>query len=305
MSVAGWFMGKGKTGFGYNSSAEEVTEGVDLKGKNFLVTGTSSGLGLEAARVLAMRGAKVLGTARSADKAKAAFAGLPGDFVPVACELSEPSSVREAVAAVRAMDLPIHGLIANAGVMAIPQRQLKHGYEEQWFTNHVGHFLLVTGLLDRLADDGRVVMLASSAHENTYPEGVRLDDLKAERSYSGWQAYGQSKLSNILFARHLSKHLPKPAQTANSVHPGVIPTNLVRHLNPALRVAWAAAGPLVLKNIPQGAATEVYVAANPAAGAVNGEYWADCNVATSSAWGRDDGLAAALWKRTEEIVATL
>jgi WW domain-containing oxidoreductase len=305
MSIYGWFAGRGPSGFGYNSTAEEVLVGAPLAGKTFLVTGSNSGLGFETVRALAGAGARVVATARTEEKAADAFRGRPGEVIPLALELSEPASVRAAVAAMRALGHPLDGIVANAGIMALPTRTLQHGYEAQFFTNHVGHFLLVTGLLDRLTPTGRVVMLSSEAHRNAPAEGIRLDDLAAEKSYGAWMAYGQSKLANILFARELAKRLPS-GQTANSVHPGVIATNLVRHMNPVLQGIWRYAGPVVfLKTTPQGAATSCYVAANPAAGATSGEYWADCNVATPAAHGRDDALAAALWERSMEIAASL
>jgi WW domain-containing oxidoreductase len=306
MSLYGLLKSNGPTGFGYNSTAEEVTAGVDLRGRTFLVTGANSGLGTEAVRVLVLRGARVVATGRTEAKVKEACGAFGDQVVPVALELSEPASVRACVAAVRALDVRLDAIIANAGVMALPERTVKHGLELQFLTNHVGHFLLVTGLLDRLTDAGRVVMLSSAAHLRAYPEGIRLDDLDASRGYTAWGAYGQSKLANLLFARHLATRLPASAQTANSVHPGVIATNLTRHMNPVMQAIWSGPGPiLALKSIPQGTATEVYVAANPKAGSVNGQYWSDCNVKESSAHGRDDALARALWEKTEAIVARL
>ena len=305
MSLATFFTPKGKNGFGAGSTAEDVTFGLDLSGKTFLVTGCNSGLGLETARVLALRGATVIGAARTKDKAAVALAPLGAVARPLACELSEPASVRAAVAELLRSAPPLDGIIANAGIMALPQRELKYGYEAQFFTNHVGHFLLVTGLLGRLSPTGRVVMLSSGAHNNTYPEGVRLDDLAAARGYAPWPAYGQSKLANILFARELARRLPA-GQTANALHPGVIATNLWRHMAPALQTLFSAVGSLTFfKSIPQGAATQCYVAANPGAAEISGEFWSDCNVARSSATGQDMALAAALWKKTEEIVAAL
>lgn len=305
MSVLGWIKGRGPSGFGYGSTAEEVTAGLDLSGRCFVVTGCNSGLGLETVRVLALRGARVLATARTEEKAREACASVGAtDFAPFACELSEPASVRAAVAAMRAEGSAIDGIIANAGIMALPQREVRYGVELQLLTNHVGHFLLVTGLLDRLSPSGRVVMVSSSAHQNTYAEGIRVDDFGAERGYTAWGAYGQSKLANLLFAKHLATRLPA-GQTANSLHPGVIQTNLGRHMNPALRVVLSLGGPLVLKSIPEGTSTQCYVAAHPDTASVTGEYYADCNVARPSAWGRDAALAAALWDRTEALVATL
>ena len=295
----------GARGFGRRSTADEVTRGLDLSGRTVLVTGCSSGLGAETLRVLCARGARVVGAARTLESARSACDRMAGRAVPVACDLSEPGSILAAVARIRELGLTLDAIIANAGVMAPPRLVQKHGYELQFFTNHVGHHLLVTRLLDRLSDTGRVVMLSSSAHRRAPPEGIRLDDLSGEKSYSPWTAYGQSKLANLLFAKHLATRLPRPGQTSNSVHPGVIRTNLQRHLGPGLRALFAIFGPLFTKTVPQGAATQCYVAAHPAAAGVSGEYFEDCTVARPSRQGRDAALAAALWERTERIVSSL
>ncbi|MCA9492212.1 MAG: SDR family NAD(P)-dependent oxidoreductase [Myxococcales bacterium] len=304
MSLYGMLRGKGPSGFGYASTAEEVTAGRDLAGQTWIVTGSNSGLGEETVRVLCLRGARVLSLARTEEKARAA--APPGaDVVPVACELSEPASVRAAVARIRELGHPLSGVVANAGIMALPEVQRAHGVELQLFTNHVGHFLLIVPLLDRLASDGRVVMLSSAAHTSTWPEGIRLDDLGAEREYTPWRAYGQSKLANLLFARELARRM-EGGQTANAVHPGVIATNLTRHMNAVVRFAWTYLGPpLVLKSVPEGAATQCWAAVHPDAGSLRGRYLADCNVAKPIPAGEDDALAAALWEKTEEIVARL
>lgn len=305
MSLATFFSSNGKTGFGMASTAEQVTEGADLTGRVYLVTGCNSGLGLETARVLVKRGATVIGAARSEEKAREALAPLGGSTLPLACELSEPASVRAAVETARQRAPRLDGLIANAGIMALPKRETKYGCELQFLTNHVGHFLLVTGLLGHLNERARLVILSSAAHKNTYAEGIRLDDLGAERGYTAWGSYGQSKLANLLFARELARRLPA-GQTVNAVHPGVIATNLGRHMPSFLSAVFGTLGPLlVLKSAGQGAATQCYVASNEGAREITGEYWADCNVATSSAWGQDMALAAALWTKTEEIVAGL
>ncbi len=304
MSLIGLFKGKGPNGFGYNSTAEDVTSGLDLTGKTYLLTGCNSGIGQETARVLGLRGARVIGAARSMEKATAACANFGPDAVPIVCELSEPSSVRAAVQSVRDLGHTLDGILCNAGIMALPKRELQHGYEAQFFTNHVGHFILVTGLLNQLADDGRVVMTSSTAHTATYSEGIRLEDLAAENGYTAWGAYGQSKLSNLLFANHLATKM-KPGQTANAVHPGVIMTNLGRHMNVVARTLFPVVSPLVLKTIPQGAATQTLVATNPAAAGQTGQYWSDCNPAKSSSFGKDAALAEKLWAKTEEIVAEL
>ncbi|MBN2798014.1 MAG: SDR family oxidoreductase [Deltaproteobacteria bacterium] len=302
MSLLSSLKGKGPTGFGYGSTAEQVTEGLDLSGKRYLVTGVSSGLGAETARVLALRGATVVGLARSQEKADAAVASLGHEAVGVACELADPASVRAAVGTVLEGDT-LDGIIANAGIMALPKLQQAHGYELQFFTNHIGHFLLVTGLLGHLRDGARVVMLSSAAHQMAPQGGIEFENLSGERAYTGWRAYGQAKLSNLLFARELSRRLEGSGKTANAVHPGVIATNLGRHMNPLMNVGMAVANPLFMKSIPEGAATQVYVAVHPDAASVSGEYWADCNLKGSSAYGRDLGLATRLWERSEAIAA--
>ncbi len=305
MSIYGWFASKGKTGFGYNSTAEEVTEGLSLDGKTMLVTGCNSGLGLEAMRVLAMRGARVVGTARTVEKAKEACDAIKGDTVPLACELSDPASVRACVAEVKKRELKLDAIICNAGIMALPKLEQAHGYELQFFTNHIGHFILVTGLLDDLTDTGRVVMLSSSAHSQAPKGGVQLDNLDGAKGYTAWGNYGQSKIANILFAKELARKFEGTKKTANAVHPGVIATNLGRHMNPVARVLFGTVGPLFLKTVPQGAATEVFVAASPKVEGVSGEYFADCNVETPRDDAKDVELAKKLWAKSEEIVAAL
>ncbi|MGE0787403.1 MAG: SDR family NAD(P)-dependent oxidoreductase [Sandaracinaceae bacterium] len=295
---------RGATGFGHASTAEQVTAGVDLSGETILITGINSGLGEESARVLHMRGARILGAARSLDKAQAACRSLGDDAVPLACELSEPASVRACVDKVKRYGT-IDVILCNAGIMALPERTIHHGQELQFLTNHIGHFLLVTGLTDALADDGRVVMLSSAAHAWAPTGGIKLDDLTFERGYTPNAAYGQSKLANLLFARSLAKRFEGTKKTANAVHPGVIATNLARHMSPIVQALMPVAAAIAMKSIPQGAATQCFVAANPAAADLSGEYFADCNVARSSRYGRDMDLAEKLWDRTEEIVQAL
>jgi len=303
MSLVALFKGKGQNGFGYGTTAEQVTDGIDLASKSYLVTGCNSGLGRETVRVLAMRGARVIGAARSEEKASTALREEGAEGTGVACDLSEPSSVRACVERVAGLDHRLDGIIANAGIMALPTLEQKQGYELQFFTNHIGHFILVNGLLECLADVGRVVMVSSKAHERAPDEGIQFDNLSGEKGYTPWGAYGQSKLANLLFARALAKRLSGNDRTANALHPGVIATNLTRHMNPVVRGVLAVAEPLVLKSIPQGTATQCYVATNPAVAAVSGEYWADCNVRQPSSHGEDDAMAERLWTVSEEIAA--
>jgi len=294
----------GPNGFGVASTAEEVTRGLDLEGKTILITGVNSGIGAESARVLSERGARILGAARTLDKARAACEALHGDAVPLECELSEPSSVRRCVASAGEHG-PIDVLMCNAGIMALPERTVAHGQELQFLTNHIGHFILVTGLLANLTADARIVMLSSAAHGWAPPSGIQLDDLSFSSGYSPRAAYGQSKLANVLFARALARRFEGSARTANAVHPGVIATNLVRHMSWTVRLLAPIASVVGLKSVAQGAATQCYVATHPSLAQVGGEYFADCDVARSSRHARDEALGERLWKATEEITADL
>lgn len=283
--------------FGFSTTAEEVTAGLDLTGRTYLITGVNSGLGRETARVLGLRGARIVGLARTEAKAVAALEalGVPGQGV--ACELGDLDSVAVAAAAV---DGPLHGIVANAGVMALPELQLIHGIEAQFFTNHLGHFKLVTQLLDRLTPDGRVVMVSSGALRMAPVSGIALDDLACAEGYDPWQAYGQSKLANLLFARGLSRRLP-PGQTANALHPGVIDTQLGRHV-PDKEAMYARMLPQ-MKTVGQGAATQCYVATHRSLAKDSGNYFSDCQRARPRhAQAKNDELVEALWARSMDLV---
>ncbi len=304
MSLYSIISPKRSNGFGYGSTAEQVTAGVPLAGKTILITGCNSGLGREAMRVLALRGAHVIGAARTREKAQAACAAVAGNTTPIACELSDPASVRECVAALRGRRLD--ALIANAGIMGLPKLQQAHGYELQFFTNHIGHFMLITGLLDTLADDARVVMLSSDAHKMAPKGGIQFDNLSGERGYKPWAAYGQSKFANLLCAKELARRFSGSGRTANAVHPGVINTNLGRHMSMVVgKVAFGIGAAVFFKSIPQGAATECYVAVNPGAAGISGAYFADCDVRQPRADANDPALARRLWEVSEQIVAGL
>jgi len=306
MSLISLIKGRGgASGFGFASTAEEVTEGLDLSGTTVLITGVNSGLGQETARVLSMRGARILGAARTTEKAEAACAALGHDAVAFVCDLAEPDSVRACVETVARSGFTIDALIANAGIMAVPDRRIRHGQELHFLTNHVGHFMLVTGLLDRLGEDARVVMLSSGAHGWAPEGGIRFDDLAFESGYTKNAAYGQSKLANLLFAKSLARRFAGTGRTANAVHPGVIHTNLWRHLPGPVRLVGPLISAVGMKSVPQGASTQCYVAVHPDVAGVTGEYFSDCNLAKSSRYSRDEALGDRLWTRTEEIVAAL
>ncbi|MDH4261853.1 MAG: SDR family oxidoreductase [Spirochaetia bacterium] len=305
MSLYSFFKSKGKNGFGYATTAEQVTSGISLDGKTILITGCNSGLGKETARVLAMRGARIFATARTKENADQVCNEIGHDSIGFACELSDPKSVRECISSVKKETKKIDVIICNAGIMALAKLQQSHGYELQFFTNHIGHFILVNGLLKLLADDGRIVVLSSGAHVMAPESGIDFDNLDGKKSYSPWKAYGQSKMANLLFVKELSRSLERTSKTANAVHPGVISTNIGRHMNPVANFAFSLIAPLGFKSVAQGAATTCYAAVHPELNNVSGKYLADCNIAKSRDDADDVDLAQKLWKKSEEIAAKL
>jgi WW domain-containing oxidoreductase len=305
VSLVGIFSRKGPSGYGYSSTAEDVTAALDLRGRNILVTGGNSGLGLETTRVLALRGACVIATGRTEEKVRDACREMEGDIVPLACDLTDPRSVRACAETVRARTAQLDAIICNAGIIAPSKVERVFGYELVFFTNHIGHFLLVTSLLGHLAEAARVVTVSSGAHRATRKAGIEFDDLSGEKHYSRWTAYGQSKLANLLFAKELSRRLGGRGRTANAADPGAINTNLARNTSAPLRAMLSMSAPFLLKTVAQGAATQCYVATNPALAGVSGEYFSDCNIEKSSALSNDAELAARLWAESEKIVESL
>jgi NAD(P)-dependent dehydrogenase (short-subunit alcohol dehydrogenase family) len=181
----------------------------------------------------------------------------------------------------------------------------KHGHELHFLANHLGHFMLVTGLLGALGEGGRVVLVSSNAHFRAPREGIQFDNLDGRRGYGRYLGYAHSKLANVLFAAALARRLPRPRQTANSLHPGVIRTGIQRHVSLPARLALALARPLFLKSVAQGAATQCWAVAHPGAAGLNGQYLVDCNAAMPSALARDQALQERLWEESERIVEGL
>lgn len=293
-----------KVPFGKRSTAEQVLTGLDLSGRTMLVTGCNAGIGLETLRALAAHGAHVIALARTLEAAKAACAKAPGETTPVACELADSASIAQAIEAVKALGRPIDALIANAGIMALPKPMVRDGVELQFLVNHIGHFQLVTGLAEQVrGETGRIVILSSSASVNLAPkQGILFDNLDGQSFYNPLQFYGHSKLANALFAKELSRRIGRGI-TANAVHPGVIlGTQLTRNVGGPLEFIAHLMSPFS-KTIPQGAATQVFVAVHPAALGITGRFWADCHIARGNPLMDDPAMAKRLWEVSEAIVA--
>ena len=311
---------------GAESTADEVLEGVDLSGKRVLVTGVSAGLGVETARSLVAHGATVVGTARDLDKARRALGeaipqkagSLPVELVEM--DLASLSSVRKAASELIARNKPFDVIIANAGVMACPQGKTQDGFETQFGTNHLGHFVFVNHLVPLLKSGARVVMLSSAGHQLS---DVNLEDPNFERTeYQPFTAYGRSKTANILYAVALDSRLKGRGVRATALHPGGIQTELGRHLTPELiqqltarinQGAGSGGAPAFrFKSIPQGSATSVWSSFVAPTDAVGGRYAEDChmcevnNDTTSRVGVRSYALDLAhandLWRKSEEMV---
>jgi NAD(P)-dependent dehydrogenase (short-subunit alcohol dehydrogenase family) len=262
--------------FGATSTTDDVLAGVDLTGKRILVTGVSAGLGVETARVLAAHGAQVVGAARDLDKARGATevvrtqAAKGGGLELVALDLADLASVRACADALVADGRPFDIIINNAGVMATPFGHTKDGFETQFGTNHLGHFVLVNRLAKLLGQGSRVVALSSSGHRFS---DVNLEDPNFEHTdYTPFGAYGRSKTANALFAVEFDRRHRERGVRAASVHPGGIQTELARHMPPeAIQQMIDQITKRGDKTIPQGAATSVWAGVVASADDVGGK----------------------------------
>ena len=312
--------------FGATSTTDDVLGGVDLRGKRVLVTGASAGLGVETARALAAHGAQVVGAARNLEKAHEATAAVReqaangGSLELVQLDLADLASVRACAGALVAKGEPFDLIVANAGVMAAPFGRTADGFETQFGTNHLGHFVLVNRLASLLKPGSRVVVLSSSGHRFS---DVNLDDPNFDHTeYTPFGAYGRSKTANALFAVEFDRRHKDRGVRAAAVHPGGIQTELGRHMRPEdiqamidqINASRPADGPeFQWKTIPQGAATSVWAGVVAAAEDVGGRYCEDCHVAEVidgddlvrggvRPYAIDPEHAKALWAKSEELV---
>ncbi|MFG1837845.1 SDR family NAD(P)-dependent oxidoreductase [Micromonospora sp. NPDC049175] len=281
------------TSFAHTSTAMDVIRGVDLNRRRAIVTGGSSGIGVETARALASAGAEVTLAVRNPDAGQRAADDITGttgnDRVMVApLDLADQGSVADFVAN---WDGPLHILVNNAGIMAAPLSRTPQGWEMQFATNHLGHFALAAGLRPALAADGgaRIVSVSSAAHLRS---PVVFEDIQYDkREYEPWQAYGQSKTANVLFAVEASRLWADDGITANSLMPGAIQTNLQRYVSEEELNRIRAGNAAAWKSVEQGAATSVLVAASPLLDGVGGRYFEDCQEAAPATPGGRTGVA--------------
>jgi NAD(P)-dependent dehydrogenase (short-subunit alcohol dehydrogenase family) len=307
--------------FGAKSTAAEVVKGVDLKGKTAIVTGASAGLGVETVRALASAGANVIMPVRSPDKGKKVATALQAatgnaNIRIAEMDLADYPSVRRFAAQIHGT--PIDILINNAGIMACPERRIAGGFESQFGTNHLGHMLLTALLAPSLLKAGkaRVVALSSIGHRRS---PINFDDPNFEKHpYEKWEAYGQAKTANSLFAIELNRRLEPKGVAAYAVHPGGIMTELQRDMSQEeIRAfGWVDAEGRVnerFKTPEQGAATSVWCATSPMLAGGGGVYCEDCNVAKAvpaddstfsgvRPWAIDPDAAKRLWTMSEKML---
>ena len=301
------------SGFGPNTTAREVLGQRRLDGKIAVVTGGSSGIGLETTRALADAGATVIVPARAPDKARVALAPLRGDVTVEPLDLAAPASIAGFAARFVASERPLHILVNNAGIMATPLARDARGFESQLATNHLAHFELTLRLWPALrrANGARVVALSSRGHARS---SVDLDDPNFDRRpYDKWIAYGQSKTANVLFALALDARGRSQGVRAFAVHPGAVITDLMRSMTEEeQQVAIARANQISpLKNTEQGAATSVWCATSPQLEGRGGVYCEDVDIASPVPadfggghgvwpWALDHALAERLWVKSEQ-----
>ena len=290
------------------STALDVTAGMDLSGKLAVVTGCTSGIGFETMRVLALRGAWVVGTSRSLQRAEAACSRVQGVTTALQLELADYESVVACANAIRSINSPLDILICNAGYRgASGDRILVNGVEKHFAVNHLGHMVLVNRLLGRLymSQQGRIVVVSSrTAYTRAPQRGIEFNNLDGSENYKDGRAYGHSKLANALFSLHLAKLLRGTRITVNALHPGVINTQIDRNMSRLTQAAFAAVTSLGYgKTIEEGAATSCYVATSPLLGSSSGEFFEDCNavVVTGDNHLHDAVMAAELWRVSEEL----
>eukprot|EP00746_Dinoflagellata_sp_MGD_P149997 gnl/MRDRNA2_/MRDRNA2_81956_c0_seq1.p1 gnl/MRDRNA2_/MRDRNA2_81956_c0~~gnl/MRDRNA2_/MRDRNA2_81956_c0_seq1.p1 ORF type:complete len:378 (-),score=74.34 gnl/MRDRNA2_/MRDRNA2_81956_c0_seq1:19-1152(-) len=306
-------------------SAESVCEGIDLNGKVVMVTGPTSGIGVETARVCALRGAHVLMAARSMNKLEetkryiekdlAQKHGMKANLTCVECDLNDLESVQKCVESFKAMNLPLHMLINNAGIMALPEREATaQGLEKQVGVCHVAHFLLTRSLLPYLqksstpSSPSRVVCLSSMAHimaDEDFLDQVRLETTP----YDQWAAYGNAKVCNLLHAQELHRRYLKHGVAAFSLHPGGIHTGLQDHVDWWTMLKWRIVTPLFFKSIAQGAATSIHCATKPGLEEHGGKYFENCKptnaVAKVEAKMKCDDPGKKLWELTNSLLSEL
>jgi WW domain-containing oxidoreductase len=280
--------------FGRRSTADQVLAGIDLTGKHILVTGCNSGLGFATMNAFAANGAAVIGLARSHESAARACALASPACIPVGCDLANLDSIAAALDSIRKLSVPLDSIVANAAAANLPTLETRYGVEQQFLTNHIGHFMLVNGIADLLRDgSGRIVMVSSgAAFSQADGAGIMFDNLDGHQFYDPSIFYAQSKLANALYAKELSRRLAARGIAANSADPGAARTGMRKGFFRRLLAKTAA----------RGAATQALLAASPLAVGITGEHWSNCKISKGHALLEDAALAERLWDVSQNIL---
>ena len=276
----------------------------DIKDKNVLITGATSGIGRAAAINLSSIGANIFFVAR--DKVKAQF--LVDDIhkisgkeaIPIIADLSSQSDIREAAQKFNKLNLPLHVLLNNAGLINKERKETVDGLEEVFAINHIAYFLLTMLLLDRLkeANNSRIVNVSSGAH--AFVKGFNFEDYQAKNTYKPFQVYGYSKLANILFTKKLSEILKEDNITVNCLHPGVVGTSFGQNNGNLQKILFYIAKPF-MRSSEKGAETSIYLCSSSDVSDISGKYFYNCKLAKTTKWAQSQDDADRLWDLSKNL----
>ncbi|KAK4749657.1 hypothetical protein SAY87_027106 [Trapa incisa] len=311
----------GPSGYGSNSTAEQVTDPSSScthfpSQLTAIVTGATSGIGAETARVLAKRGVRIIIPARNLRKAgdvkdKILRESPKADVIVLEIDLSSFTSIRRFCSEFLSLDLPLNILINNAGVYSRKMEFSEEKNEMTFATNYLGHYLLTEMLMEKMIETaaesgihGRIINVSSVVHSWVNKEAFSFHKMLSPKSYNGTRAYSQSKLATILHAKELARQLKvrNARVSINAVHPGIVKTGIVRAHKGLITDSLYLLASKLLKSVSQGASTTCYVALSPRVEGVSGKYFADCNETACSALANDEGEARKLWRQTRLLI---
>ena len=276
----------------------------NIKDKNILITGATSGIGRAAAIKLSSLGANIFFIARDQEKAQLLLDDIhkisEKEATPIIADLSSQSDIHKAAEIFNSLDLPLHVLLNNAGLINKERKKTIDGYEEVFAINHLAYFLLTTLLIDKLkaGNDSRIVNVSSGAH--AFVKGFNFEDVQSEKVYKPFKVYGYSKLANILFTKKLSTILKNDKITVNCLHPGVVGTSFGKNNGSLQKYLFFLAKPF-MRSSEKGAETSIYLCSSPDASDISGQYFYNCKIAKTTKWAQSEEDANRLWDLSKEL----
>ena len=276
----------------------------NIKDKNILITGATSGIGRAAAIKLSSLGANIFFIARDQEKAQLLLDDIhkisEKEATPIIADLSSQSDIHKAAEIFNSLDLPLHVLLNNAGLINKERKKTIDGYEEVFAINHLAYFLLTTLLIDKLkaGNDSRIVNVSSGAH--AFVKGFNFEDVQSEKVYKPFKVYGYSKLANILFTKKLSTILKNDKITVNCLHPGVVGTSFGKNNGSLQKYLFFLAKPF-MRSSEKGAETSIYLCSSPDVSDISGQYFYNCKIAKTTKWAQSEEDANRLWDLSKEL----